>query len=63
MVASLPVEHGLQGVGASVVAASGLQSTGSIVVLHELSCPMGCGVFADRELNPLSCLDRQILYH
>ena len=58
-VASLLVEHRLSvfglnncGMWASVVAAQGLQSTGSIVVAHELSCCMVCGVFLDQGLNP-----------
>ena len=37
-VASLVAEHGLQGTRASVVMAPGLQSSGSTVVTHGLSC-------------------------
>ena len=33
-----PVEHGLQGTRASVAAALGVQSTGSVVVVRGLSC-------------------------
>ena len=35
----------------SVVAAHGLQSTGSAVVVHRLSCSVACGIFLDSELN------------
>ena len=33
--------------GASVVVALGLQSTGSVVVVHRFSCPAACGIFPD----------------
>ena len=33
----------------SVVADTGLQSTGSIVVAHRLSCPESCEIFPDQE--------------
>ena len=36
----------------SVVAARRLQSTGSIVVAHRLSCLLACGLFPDQGLNP-----------
>ena len=49
-VASLAVE-GLQGVRASAVAVSRLQSTGSVVVVHGLSFHMSCGIFPDQGLN------------
>ena len=39
-------------VSASVVAALGLESTGLIVVVHELSCSVACGIFSDQGLNP-----------
>ena len=37
---------------ASAVAAPRLQSTGSVVATHGLSCSMRCGTFSDQELNP-----------
>ena len=72
-VASLVVEHGLQArrlqqlwhVG-SVVVARGLQSTGSVVVVHELSCSTTCGIFADQGSNPCALhwqVDSQPLRH
>ena len=36
----------------SVVAVPGLQSTGSVDVVHGLSCFMACGIFPDHGLNP-----------
>ena len=36
----------------SVAVARGLQSTGSVVVAHELSCSAACGIFRDQGLNP-----------
>ena len=45
------VEHGLQGSWASVVAARGLQITGSIIVAHGLSCSTACGIFLDQGSN------------
>ena len=36
----------------SVVAAPGLQSTGSIVVVHGLSCSATCGIFLYPRMNP-----------
>ena len=42
MVASLVVDHGLQGVRASVFAAPW-------ALEHRLSCPMACGIFPDQE--------------
>ena len=32
----------------SAVAAPGLQSTGSVVMAHRLSCPAACGIFPDQ---------------
>ena len=52
--ASLVMEHGLCGARASVVAAWGLQSTGSVAVAHGVSCPTACGIFLDQGSN--SCL-------
>ena len=60
-VASLVAERRLEGVWASVAAAHGpgscdstprLQSTGSVVVAHGLSCLVACGIFLDQGLNP-----------
>ena len=58
-VASLVAKHRLMGTQASViafcdsiVAAPGLQSTGSVAVAHGLSCSAACGIFPDRGLNP-----------
>ena len=58
-VACLVVEHGLQTCGlrqlwhvGSVVVAHGLQSAGSVFVVHGLSCSMACGIFPDQGLNP-----------
>jgi len=64
--ASLVAVHGLQGTLASVAAALGLWTTGSVVVARGVSCSMACGIFPDQELNlcllhwrtgslPLSC--------
>ena len=58
-VASLVVEHGLLVCGqqqlwhaGSGVVACGLQSTGSVVVAHGLSCSAACGIFPDQGWNP-----------
>ena len=63
-VASLVAEPRLQGMRASVVAACGsvvaahgLQSTASVVVVHGPSCPVACGIFPDQGSNP--CLLHQ----
>ena len=50
-VASLVVEHRLQGTWASAVPAPGLQSTGSMLA-HRLSCSTACGIFPDQGWNP-----------
>ena len=57
VVASLVAEHRLQGMPASVVVIHGLQSTGSIAVVHRLSCTMAGGIFPDQGSNqcPLHC--------
>ena len=71
-VASL-AEQRLQGMWASVVAAHGFWSTGSVVVVHGLSCSMACGIFQDQWSNlcllhwqmyclPLSHQGNPILY-
>ena len=36
---------------ASIVAPHGLQSTGSVVVAHRLSCSKSCGIFPDQGSN------------
>ena len=51
---SLVLEHRPWSAQASVVAGPWLQSTGSIVVAHRLSCSTTCGIFLDQESN--SCL-------
>ena len=40
------------GAQASVVVARRLESTGSVVVVHGLSCFVACGFFPDQGLNP-----------
>ena len=52
--ASLVVEQGLWGTQASAVAALGLQSTGSTVVAHRLSCSVACEIFLNQ--GPNLCL-------
>ena len=37
---------------ASLAAEHGLQSTGSVVVAHRLSCSTACGIFLDQGSNP-----------
>ena len=47
--------HGLRSLAAAgglSVVAPRLQSTGSVVVAHRLSCSSACGVFPDQGLNP-----------
>ena len=58
-VASFVVEHGFQARRlqqlwhtASVVVARELQSAGSVVVAHRLSCSMACGILPDQGSNP-----------
>ena len=41
----------LQSMQASVLVAPGLQSTGSVVVVHRLSCSMTGGIFVDQGSN------------
>ena len=72
-VASLVGEHGLQACGpqqlrhaGSVVVARGLQSTGSAVVVHGLSCSAACRILPDQDskLCPLHWqVDSQPLCH
>ena len=40
------------GTWASVVVARGLQSAGSVVAVHGLSCSATCGIFPEQGLNP-----------
>ena len=42
--------HELQHMDSTVVA-SGLQSAGSVVVVHRVSFPVACGIFLDQESN------------
>ena len=58
-VASLVMKHRFQVRGlqqlwhaGSVVVACGLQSAGSVVGVHRLSCSAACGIFLDQDLNP-----------
>ena len=68
VVASLVAEHGalqLWHMGL-VVVTCGLQSLGSVVIAHGLSCSSTCGIFLDQESNPcpLHCqVDCYPLYH
>ena len=52
--ASVVVACGLQQLwhAGSVVVARGLQSTGSVIVVHGLSCSTACGIFPDQGSNP-----------
>ena len=59
VVASPVAEHGLQAHGlqqlqhpGSIVEACGLQSAGSVVVAHGLSCSTARGIFPDQGSNP-----------
>ena len=47
-VASLVVEHWLEGALPSAVVAHWLLSAGSVVVAHGLSCLTACGIFLDQ---------------
>ena len=48
---------------ASVVAAPGLWSTGSVAAVHGLSCSMVYKMFPDQGLNHVFCAGKWILYH
>ena len=48
---------------ASVVVVRGLWSTGSVVVVHGLSCSAACGIFQDQGSNPCPRIGRKILNH
>ena len=54
--------HGLLTVVASLVAEHGLQSTGSVIVVHRLSCSMACsmacGIFRTRDQTHISYIGR-----
>ena len=43
---------GFSSCGTWVVVAHGLQSAGSVVVAHGLSCSAACGIVPDQGLNP-----------
>ena len=60
---SLLVVHGLHVEVASLVADHGLQSTGSALVVHRLSCSKACGIFLDQGSNPWLLYSQVILYH
>ena len=78
---SLVVKHGLQAhrlqqlwrmgfsscvMRASVVVPHGLQSSGSVVVVHRLSCSVACGILPDQGSNPCPLhwqVDSQPLRH
>ena len=53
-VASLLVEYGLWGMWASVAVVPRLQSRGSVLVEHQLNCPMACVIFLDLGSNTCS---------
>ena len=57
------VEHRLQGARASVVAAPRLESTGSVVMVHGLSCSSARGIFLDQRSNPCLLRWQADLYH
>ena len=63
VVASPLAVHARQGTWASVVAVLGLQSRGSVVVAHWLSCFVSCGIFLDRDQTDVLCIVGQILNH
>ena len=63
MVASPVVEHSLSSAPASAGAASVLQSTGSVLVVHALSYSAACGILLIRSRTRVSLFGRWILYH
>ena len=64
LIAVASLVAGIERARASVVAAPRLCSTGSIVVVHGLSCSGACRIFLDQGSNLCrSCIGRQILYH
>ena len=48
---SLVAVHGLLIAVASLFVVQGLQSSGSVVVTHRLSCPATCGILLDEGSN------------
>ena len=42
---------------------TGSRCTGSVVVVHGLSCSAACGIFPAQGSNPCPCIGRQILNH
>ena len=52
VVVRLVAQHSLWSMWPSLVAVPGLQSTGSIVVVHGLNCSLACGILLDQGLNP-----------
>ena len=56
-------EHRLWGSQASAVVAHGLYGTGSILVVHGLSCSTARGIFPDQGSNLCLWISRHILYH
>ena len=60
---SLAVKQGPQGMQASVVAARGLQGSGSGVLVHELGEPQHVGSSQTRDRMYVCCIGRWILYH
>ena len=63
IVASVVTEHWLSGAWPSAVVAPGLQSTGSAVMVHGLSCSMAQGSSWIRDQTCVSCTGRWLLYH
>ena len=60
---SLIVEHGLKGAWGSVVLAPGLQSAGSVGVVHGLGGFVACGIFLNQGWNQCPLHWQQILNH
>ena len=60
-VASLVAKHELEGTWASVAAVPGLWSTGSVVVVHVLSCFTACEIFLDQGSIPSPTLTGRFL--
>ena len=48
---------------ASLAVAPRLESTGSALVAHGLSCPAAHGIFPTRHQTGASCISRQMLNH
>ena len=53
--------HGLLIAVILVLWSMGSRVQASVVVEHELSCPVACGIFLDLGLNPCPFIGRQIL--